>query len=242
MLRVEGLRKAFGAVVVADGIDLELMPEVPVGIIGPNGAGKSSLLNLVGGQLTPDEGRVLLDTHDVTHWPASRRCHAGLGRTYQIPHPFGRMTVLENVEVGAVFGAHMGAAEARRWALECLTLCGLTHRQTELAGELRLLDRKRLELARALATRPRLLLLDEIGGGLTEHEVHALIETIRAVQSMGVTIVWIEHIVHALVAVVERLIVLHFGRILADGPPRTVLQDPLVREIYLGLQADVESC
>jgi branched-chain amino acid transport system ATP-binding protein len=238
LLAVQGVAKRFGAVVVAGGIDLTLAAGQPVGIIGPNGAGKSSLLNLIGGQLRPDAGRILLDGEAITDWPPSRRCRAGIGRSYQIPHPFAGMSVLDNVRVGAVFGARESAAGALDRAWLCLEQCGLASRAHELAGALRLLDRKRLELARALATRPRLLLLDEIGGGLLEHEVHALVETIHGIQAAGVTVVWIEHIVHALLAVVRRLIVLNFGCVIADGVPQEVMRDPVVREIYLGREAD----
>jgi branched-chain amino acid transport system ATP-binding protein len=186
----------------------------------------------------PDSGRVLFDGVDISALRPSQRCRAGIGRSYQIPHPFAGMTVFENVLVGATFGAGVGEAAATPHAFEVLERTGLLAKANWLAGALPLLDRKRLELARALATRPRLLLLDEIGGGLTEHEVHALIETIRAIRAEGVTIVWIEHIVHALLAVVDRLVALNFGRLLVDGEPHAVMADPAVREIYLGIDLD----
>lgn len=241
LLCLQGVTRRFDAITVADEIDLRFTAGQPVGVIGPNGAGKTSLLNLIGGQLRPDRGRILFAGHDITHWSASRRCRVGIGRTYQIPQPFGGMTVHDNVRVGAVFGAGMSLAAAREWADECLQRCGLWAQRFDLAGSLRLLDRKRLELARALACRPKLLLLDEIGGGLTDAEVQVLITVIHELIASGVTIVWIEHIVHALVAVVERLVVLDFGRVIADGNPHRVLQEPAVRQIYLGVEANVEN-
>ncbi|MEX8517962.1 MAG: ABC transporter ATP-binding protein [Leptothrix sp. (in: b-proteobacteria)] len=238
LLRVEAVSKRYGALTVTDQLSLDVPAGQALGIIGPNGAGKTTLLNLIGGDVRPDSGRVLLDGVDVSALRPSQRCRAGIGRSYQIPHPFAGMTVFENVLVGATFGAGVGEAAAMPHAFEVLERTGLLAKANWLAGALPLLDRKRLELARALATRPRLLLLDEIGGGLTEHEVHALIETIRAIRAEGVTIVWIEHIVHALLAVVDRLVALNFGRLLVDGAPHAVMADPAVREIYLGIDLD----
>ncbi|MBL0151198.1 MAG: ABC transporter ATP-binding protein [Ideonella sp.] len=238
LLQVEAVSKRYGALTVTDQLTLAVPAGQALGIVGPNGAGKTTLLNLIGGDVRPDSGRILFDGADISALRPAQRCRAGIGRSYQIPHPFGGMTVYENVLVGATFGAGRGEAQAEDHALAVLERTGLLRRANTLAGTLPLLDRKRLELARALATNPRLLLLDEIGGGLTEHEVHALIETIRAIRTDGVTIVWIEHIVHALLAVVDRLIAIDFGRLLADGDPHAVMADPAVREIYLGIDAD----
>ena len=238
LLAVEAVSKRYGALTVTDALSLEVPVGQALGIIGPNGAGKTTLLNLVSGDVRPDSGRILLDGQDISALRPSARCRAGIGRSYQIPHPFSGMTVYENVLVGATFGAGHSESEAEDRALSVLERTGLLHQANALAGSLRLLDRKRLELARALATEPRLLLLDEIGGGLTEHEVHALIDTIRAIHREGVTIVWIEHIVHALLAVVDRLIAIDFGKLLADGEPHAVMADPAVKEIYLGIDAD----
>lgn len=238
LLAVEAVSKRYGALTVTDSLTLEVPAGQALGIIGPNGAGKTTLLNLISGDVRPDTGRILLNGQDVTALRPSSRCRAGIGRSYQIPHPFSGMTVYENVLVGATFGAEHSESEAEDRVLSVLERTGLLQQANALAGSLRLLDRKRLELARALATEPRLLLLDEIGGGLTEHEVHALIETIRAIHQEGVTIVWIEHIVHALLAVVDRLIAIDFGKLLADGEPHAVMADPAVKEIYLGIDAD----
>jgi branched-chain amino acid transport system ATP-binding protein len=238
LLRLETVSKQFGGLTVVDALSLVVPAGQAVGIIGPNGAGKTTLLNLISGTLRPDSGRVWLEGRDITGEAPSARCRLGVGRTFQIPHPFAGMTVFENVLVSAIFGGALSERAAKQHALALLEQLGLQPQANSVAGSLRLLDRKRLELARALATGPRLLLLDEIGGGLTDHEVHALVATIQALHQQGTTILWIEHIVHALLAVVNRLIVLDFGRLLADGEPRAVMNDAAVREIYLGIDAD----
>jgi branched-chain amino acid transport system ATP-binding protein len=205
-----------------------------LGVVGPNGAGKTTMLHLAAGQLRPDAGRVRLGGRDITGLPARARCQLGLARTYQVPQPFSGMTVYENVLVGATFG---GEGEAHGAALQALELAGLTTYANRLAGSLTLLERKRLELARALATGPRLLLLDEVAGGLTEPEVHQLVATIGRVRQAGVSIVWIEHIVHALLSLVDRIVAINFGRKLIEGEPRAVMASPEVRDVYLGVEA-----
>jgi branched-chain amino acid transport system ATP-binding protein len=200
-------------------------------VVGPNGAGKTSMLNLISGNLMPDVGQILLDGHDITPMPAHARARAGIGRTFQVPRPFNGMTVFENVLVGASL-ADSGDRLDR--CVESLTLAGLLARANTLAGSLTLLDRKRLDLARALAMRPRLLLLDEIAGGLTEAEVQVLIGTIRGLKAEGLAIIWIEHIVQALVSVVDRLMATNYGRKLLEGEPRAVMSSPEVQSVYLG--------
>jgi branched-chain amino acid transport system ATP-binding protein len=238
LLQLAGISRRFGSLKVTDQLTLAVAPGEALGIIGPNGAGKTTLMNLIAGDLPPDAGTIRFDGRDVTRLGAAQRCRAGIARSYQIPHPFGGLTVLENVLVGAVFGAGHGERAARPLALRALERTGLADKANRLAGSLPLLDRKRLELARSLATEPKLLLLDEIAGGLTEHEVHALLDTIRAIRAEGVTIVWIEHIVHALLAIVDRLVALDFGRMITQGEPHAVMADAAVREIYMGI--DVE--
>jgi branched-chain amino acid transport system ATP-binding protein len=196
------------------------------------------MLNLISGTVAVDSGAVLLDGTDVTARPAPRRCQDGVGRTYQVPRPFTDMTVFENVLVGATFGAGVRRQERYDLARDALDTAGLRHLADQRAGGLRLLDRKRLELARALATSPRLILLDEIAGGLTEAELPALLGTISGLRDRGITVVWIEHIVHALLAVVDRLMCLTYGQLLAIGEPRAVLADPQVIEVYLGRTAE----
>lgn len=237
MLELKAVSKAFGAIVVADRIDLALSSGEALGVIGPNGAGKSTLFNLITGMLRPDSGRVILDGHDITDLAPEDRCRAGIGRSFQIPLPFDHLSVFENLSVAALFGGGMGQAEAIQHCGHTLELTGLEAKANRPAGSLPLLDRKRLELARALATRPRTLLLDEIAGGLTEAECHELVETIRTIHAGGVGIIWIEHVVHALLAVVQRLVVLDFGRVVAQGVPTEVMRSSEVQTIYMGVPA-----
>jgi branched-chain amino acid transport system ATP-binding protein len=237
MLELKSVSKAFGMIVVASDIDLSLARGEALGIIGPNGAGKSTLFNLVTGMLRPDRGRILLEGRDITGLAPEQRCRAGLGRSFQIPLPFEHLSVFENLSVAALFGGGMSQAEAVQVCGETLALTGLEPKANLRAGSLSLLDRKRLELARALATRPRILLLDEIAGGLTDAECHILIETIRSIHARGISIIWIEHVVHALLAVVSRLVVLDFGRIVAQGVPSEVMRSSEVQTIYMGVPA-----
>jgi branched-chain amino acid transport system ATP-binding protein len=237
MLEVKGVSKAFGVIVVANDIEFSLARGEALGIIGPNGAGKSTLFNLITGMLRPDRGRILLEGRDITGVPPEQRCRAGLGRSFQIPLPFEHLSVFENLSVAALFGGGMSRAEAVQVCGETLALTGLEAKANRRAGSLPLLDRKRLELARALATRPRILLLDEIAGGLTEAECHILIETIRTIHTRGIGMIWIEHVVHALLAVVTRLIALDFGRIVAQGVPSEVMSSSEVQTIYMGVPA-----
>ncbi len=237
MLELKSVSKAFGMIVVASDIDLLLARGEALGIIGPNGAGKSTLFNLITGMLRPDRGRILLENRDITALPPEQRCRAGLGRSFQIPLPFEHLSVFENLSVAALFGGGMSQAEAVQVCGETLALTGLEAKANLRAGSLSLLDRKRLELARALATRPRILLLDEIAGGLTDAECHILIETIRSIHARGISIIWIEHVVHALLAIVSRLVVLDFGRIVAQGVPSEVMRSSEVQTIYMGVPA-----
>jgi branched-chain amino acid transport system ATP-binding protein len=234
LLELDGLSKSFGALKVIDDLDVHLDDGEALGVVGPNGAGKTTMLHLAAGQLRPDAGRVRLGGRDITALPARTRCQLGLARTYQVPQPFTGMTVYENVLVGATFG---GTSEAHPAALAALELAELTPKANRLAGSLTLLERKRLELARALATGPRVLLLDEVAGGLTEPEVHQLVATIGRVRQAGVSIVWIEHIVHALLSVADRIVAINFGRKLIEGDPHTVMASPEVRDVYLGAEA-----
>jgi branched-chain amino acid transport system ATP-binding protein len=239
ILELNGVSKAFGAVTVAEDQSWSLAEGEALGVIGPNGAGKTSMFNLVTGTLKPDSGSIRFDGAEVTGWPAARRCRAGMARSFQVPQPFGAMTTYENTLVAATQGAGLSGAAAEELCLQVLRQTGLLLKANRLAGGLTLLDRKRLELARAMCARPKLLLLDEIAGGLTERECGALIETIQGIRATGVSIVWIEHVVHALLAVVDRLIVINFGKLIAEGAPEPIMQSATVREIYLGLDAHV---
>jgi branched-chain amino acid transport system ATP-binding protein len=237
LLTVEDVSKAYGALTVTDGLSMTVAPGEALGIIGPNGAGKSTLFNLIAGATRPDSGRIRFRGVDITALSPAARCRAGIARSYQIPHPFAGMTVFENLLVGATFGAGRGEAAAADICVGVLRRTGLLRHANALAGGLTLLERKRLELARALVTDPKLLLLDEIAGGLTQPECLALVETVRDVHRAGVAIVWIEHVLHALRAIAERLIVIDFGRKIEDGDPDRVMASPRVRAIYLGLEA-----
>ena len=234
LLAVEEVHKRFGALTVLQGVSFALAPGEAVGIVGPNGAGKTTLLNVLAGSLQPDSGSIHFKGADVTRTGQADRCRLGIGRSHQIPRPFGGMTVFENVLVGATAGAGRRGADAYELCLEVLEQCELAELANRRAESLGLLHRKRLELARALATDPVALLLDEIGGGLTEGEAIELIRTIRALQRRKIAIVWIEHVVHVLAQVVGRLVCMDAGRIIADGEPDAVMSHAAVIDAYLG--------
>ena len=238
LLSVKDLRKSFGAVVVADDISFDVARGQVLGVLGPNGAGKTSLFDLITGALRPDGGTLEFKGETITNLAAAQRCKRGIARSFQVPQPFGGMTVFENVLVGATQGGALHGSQAERHSLDVLDQTGLIGKANVTAQELTLLERKRLELARALAAKPSLLLLDEIAGGLTEVECKSLVETIRAIHASGTTIIWIEHVVHALLAVVDRLMLIDFGRKIAEGDPQTIMASKEVQEIYLGIEAD----
>jgi branched-chain amino acid transport system ATP-binding protein len=236
LLALNAVSKSFGALRVTDAVTLGVEEGEALGIIGPNGAGKSTLFNLITGNLRPDAGTVTLMGRDVTRVSPMERCLMGVGRSFQIPQPFDSLTVFENLVVAATHGRGLPEREVTADCAAILHQTELLPRANATAGSLSLLQRKRLELARAMATGPKLLLLDEIAGGLTEGECAALVDTIRAVHATGVTIVWIEHVLHALTSVVSRLVVLDFGKVIAEGLPDEVMARREVREIYLGIE------
>ena len=238
ILAFEKISKRFGAVIVANGLDFALAEGEALGIIGPNGAGKTTLFGIATGTVAPDAGRVTFANTDITQLAPERRCRMGIGRSFQIPQPFNGMTVFENLVVAAAFGGGRRERDVYGRCVELIEQCGLAAKANRPAGSLTLLDRKRLELARALATQPRVLLLDEVAGGLTEHECTALVDLIRDIRRGGISIIWIEHVVHALVALVDRLVVLHGGGFIGEGAPQTVIASPAVRDIYMGIPAD----
>jgi branched-chain amino acid transport system ATP-binding protein len=238
LLAVRGVSKRFGALTVTDDLTFDVAEGDALGIVGPNGAGKTTLLNLVAGDFRPDTGSIEFEGQNITRLAAHQRCNLGIGRTSQIPRPFEGLTVFENVLVGATFGAGSRLTGSREdAAVDALERAGMLPLANRLGGALTLLERKRLELARALATKPRLLLLDEIAGGLTEPEVLALVETINDIRADGVSIVWIEHIVHALLRVVNRMMAIDYGRKLIEGDPETVMASDEVKSVYLGAEA-----
>jgi branched-chain amino acid transport system ATP-binding protein len=232
-----GLYKTFGALTVLDNVNFTVGANEAVGIVGPNGAGKTTLLNVLSGGLPASAGRVMFRGRDVSGFDASDRSRLGLAKTHQVPRPFGGMTAFENVLVAATQAGGLRGQKAYGAAMDALDLCGMVEVANRRAESLGLLDRKRLELARVLATDPVIVLLDEIGGGLTDEETVALVETIREMRRRGMAIVWIEHIVHVLLQVVERLVCMVQGRVIASGDPRAVMADPAVVEAYLGSAA-----
>ncbi len=238
ILKLDGLNKSFGAIKVANGLSFEVREGDALGVIGPNGAGKTSMFNLITGTFAPDQGSVLFAGKDVTKHSAARRSHAGIARSFQVPQPFSGMTVFENALIAATQAAKLKGHDAEQLCLNVLEQTGLLPKANVLAGSLTLLERKRLELTRALCANPKLLLLDEIAGGLTEAECRSLVQTIKDIHATGVTIIWIEHVVHALLAVVDRLIVIDFGCKIAEGDPQAIMNSPEVKKIYLGIEAD----
>jgi branched-chain amino acid transport system ATP-binding protein len=234
LLAARSVRKSFGALSVLEGVDFELGSRAAVGIVGPNGAGKTTLLNVLSGALRPNSGTVHFQGTDITGLDAARRCRLGIARSHQVPRPFGGMTVFENLLVASANGGGFARAQACERAIESLRMCGMLRVANRRAETLGLLDRKRLELARALTTDPQVLLLDEIGGGLTDGEAAQLVDTIRTLRARGIAIVWIEHFVHILVQVAERLVCMDAGRVIADGEPQAVLADASVVDAYLG--------
>lgn len=236
ILSLQNVSKSFGSLKVTDDVSFDVAQGQALGIIGPNGAGKSTLFNLITGNLMADAGTIRFGGQDISRMPAMTRCHNGMGRSFQIPQPFEKLTVYENLVVAGAFGQNAGERDVMAFCADVLERTGLIHRANVLAGTLSLLERKRLELARAMATKPRLLLLDEIAGGLTDAECQSLIRTIRDIHAEGVTIIWIEHVLHALTSVVERLLVLDFGRVIGIGEPETIMESREVKEIYLGIE------
>jgi branched-chain amino acid transport system ATP-binding protein len=234
LLEVEHVTKRFGRVVIAEDLSFAVGPGDIVGIVGPNGAGKTSLFGLISGDLAPDAGEVRFAGRAVTRLDSAARCRLGIGRTYQVPRPFGDMTVFENLLVAAQQGGGLRRRASYGAAVAALERAGMSGQANLPAERLGLLQRKRLELARALATQPTLVLLDEVAGGLTDPEVAQLVEIVRSVNADGTAVIWIEHVVRALTAVVSRLICLAGGTFVGDGEPATVLAEPAVREVFLG--------
>jgi branched-chain amino acid transport system ATP-binding protein len=236
-LQVRGLCKAYGQVVVADQIDLDLSAGQCLGVIGPNGAGKSSLFHLLTGTVSADAGQIVLEGTDISGKPVHQRARLGVARAFQVPQPFGHLSVFQNTLAAASFAGGLRGDAAAQAAGEALRLCGLAAAADKTAGALPLLDRKRLEMAKAVASGPRLLLLDEVAGGLTEREVHQMVELVGELKQRY-AVIWIEHIAQALRAVADRIMVLHFGRKLLEDTPAQVMDSAIVHEIYMGVPAN----
>jgi branched-chain amino acid transport system ATP-binding protein len=237
LLQLQAVSKHYGALKAVDNVTVAVDGGEALAVIGPNGAGKTTLFNLITGDTAATTGRIEFDGSDMTSMPPHARSRLGIGRSHQIPHPFANMSVFENLLVGAIYGGGSSERDSYTRCSDVLRATGLQDKANMPARTLTLLQRKRLELARALAIQPKLLLLDEIAGGLTEYECTELVKTIKEIHSRGTTIVWIEHIVHALISVASRLIVMNFGQILAQGDPREVMANAHVREVYMGIPA-----
>ena len=238
ILVVENLHKSFGRLVAVDDLSFDVKQGEILGMIGPNGAGKTTVFNLLTGVIKPDEGTITFNGKDITQESPARRCRLGLGRTYQIPQPFDKMTVFENLLVAAVHGGAMSEREARGAIHDILDMIGLLAQKNSLAGGLPLLDRKALELGRALATQPSLILLDEVAGGLTEAETEKVLRIVKGIQQRGISIIWIEHILMMMSEGVDRLLVISGGRWLKCGLPGEVMNSEEVLECYLGAEED----
>ena len=236
LLELDHVTKRFGQVVIAEDLSLAVGPGEVTGIVGPNGAGKTSLFGLISGDLAPDAGEIRFGGHPVNKLDAAARCRLGIGRTYQVPRPFGDMTVFENLLVAAQQGGGLRRRASYAAAVAAMARTDISGQANVSAERLGLLQRKRLELARALATQPTLLLLDEVAGGLTDPEVAQLVEIVRGVNAEGIAVIWIEHVVRALTAMVSRLICLAGGEFVGDGEPSAVLAQPAVREVFLGTE------
>ncbi|WP_050464327.1 ABC transporter ATP-binding protein [Herbaspirillum autotrophicum] len=235
LLELRGVSRHFGGVTAINDLDLDIEAGQLIGLIGPNGAGKTTLINLMTGVLRSTGGSIKLDGRDISRLPPHRIARAGVARTYQVVQPFPRMSVLDNVAAAALFGGGAGSfAEARRQALEHLQFCGLEASAAQLAGTLSLAGRKRLELARGLALKPKLLLLDEVNAGLNPNELDGAIALIRAIAARGITILLTEHLMRLVLQVCQRVIVLHHGKLIADASPTEVVRDPAVIAAYLG--------
>ena len=237
LLSARGLAKSYGAARIIAGVDFDVQTGEVLGVLGPNGACKTTLFNLISGDVAASGGELVFAGASLGHSPSHARCKLGIGRTYQIPRPYGGMTAFENLLVAATFGGGMSEARAYDRCAEILEQCGLGALANQPAGGLKLLDRKRLELARALASGPKLLLLDEIAGGLTHEESKVLVALVRSIKQQKVTVIWIEHVLHALLAVADRLLVLNFGEKIAEGLPQQVMADPAVQRVYMGIEA-----
>ena len=238
ILSFEHVNAGYGRVQILNDLSFEMKRGEVYGVIGPNGCGKTTMFNALIGLIIPTKGKIAYDGHDVTKTNAAARCTLGIGRTYQVPRPFEGMSVFENVLVASVHGAGHSEKDGRRVALEALKLTELYEKREIRAGELTLLDRKRLEIARALGTEPKLLLLDEVAAGLTEAEVQDVMKMVANLKAAGYSIIWIEHVIQTMVESTDTLMCMSEGHNLLVGEPLEVMNSKLVEEVYLGVEED----
>ena len=234
LLSVDGVNKHFGGLVAVRDLSFGAQAGEVIGLMGPNGAGKTTLINVISGEYKPDSGTVKFKGNDITGLPPHKICHLGIGRTYQIPQPFAKLTALQNIAVAAIYGGGLSKSAAEREAAKILDIVGLLEKKEMHAGDLEEISRKRLELARVLATDPTLLMIDEVAAGLTESEIPPVLDLLKEIHEMGITIILIEHVMKVMMKAVDRIIVMDEGMKIAEGTPNEVMENKKVIEAYFG--------
>jgi branched-chain amino acid transport system ATP-binding protein len=234
LLEIKGITKRFGGLVALKDVSFDIYAGEVVGLMGPNGAGKTTLLNVIAGEYAPDEGKIIFRGGNITSCQPYKACRMGIARTFQIPQPFVTLSVSDNLLVSALYGRHLARKEAEAENNKIFDLVGLAGKKNIMAGDLPILSLKKLELARALAQNPALLLLDEVAAGSTEVEIPGILATIKEISKMGITVILIEHVMKVMVNAVDRIIVIDKGMKLAEGDPKSVMENSKVIEAYFG--------
>ena len=234
VLSVDGVHKYFGGLAAVVDLSFDVQAGEVIGLMGPNGAGKTTLLNVIAGEYKPDSGTIKFKGHDITGLPPHKMCHLGIARTYQIPQPFVKLTVLQNIAVAAIFGRGLSKSAAEHEAAKVLTIVGLSEKKDMHADDLEEISLKRLELARVLATKPTLLMIDELAAGLNETEIPQVLDLLKEINEMGITIILIEHVMKVMTKAVDRIIVMDEGMKIAEGKPTEVMKNKKVIEAYFG--------
>ena len=238
---VDRLDKYFGGLVAISDLTFNMQAGEALGFMGPNGAGKTTLINVISGEFKPDSGTISFKGKDITGLTSHEVCRLGIGRTYQIPQPFSRLTTIQNIAVAAMYGGRLGRSDAAQEAARLIRFVGLADKRERLAGGLEEISLKRLELARVLATKPTLLLLDELAGGLTEREIPMLLDLLKEIRGMGITMILIEHVMKVMMNAVDRIIVMDGGLKIGEGKPEEIMEDRKVIEAYFGSDEDAEA-
>ena len=234
LLSINGITKRFGGLVALEDVSFDVHAGEVVGLMGPNGAGKTTLLNIIAGEYAPDAGKIKFKGNDITNCPPHKVCHIGIARTYQIPLPFVTLSARENLLVAALYGRELKKSDAERENDKIFDLVNLSEKKNDLAGDLPILSLKKLEIARALARNPELILLDEVAAGSTEVEIPEILATIKEIRTMGITVVLVEHVMKVMVNAVDRIIVIDKGMKIAEGEPKEVMENSRVIEAYFG--------